>query len=130
MRSKASKVSEADLQRQILEWLQLKRVFAWRSNTGAMVAESKGKRRFVRFGMPGMADIMGMWMRSTFYQCKCGETAHFKHAIPLAIEVKSAKGKLSLAQESFRDAVKLNGGLYILARSLDDVINAMGGRPQ
>lgn len=43
----------------------------------------------------------------------------------VAIETKSAKGVLSQDQQNFRAAVERVGGLYIVARSLDDVIQAL-----
>lgn len=55
----------------------------------------------------GVADILGI------YQNK-----------PLAIEVKSAKGRLSEAQECFLADFKRAGGIAIVARSIDDVIEA------
>lgn len=38
------------------------------------------------------------------------------------IEVKTAKGVLSEHQAAFRDAIEQQGGTYIAARSVDDVI--------
>ena len=37
------------------------------------------------------------------------------------IEVKTAKGRLSKDQEKFRDEVEAYGGVYIVARSVEDV---------
>lgn len=44
----------------------------------------------------------------------------------LYIEVKTAKGQLSKPQEKFRDAIEAHGGEYVLARSLEDVWEAIG----
>jgi hypothetical protein len=38
-----------------------------------------------------------------------------------AIEVKAPKGRLSLDQEAFLEAVRASGGLGIVARSIEDV---------
>ena len=43
----------------------------------------------------------------------------------LFLELKSLKGKLSPAQEAFRDAVLAQGFAWALARSLDDVLGAL-----
>ena len=42
----------------------------------------------------------------------------------LFIEVKSATGRLTEAQEAFRDAVQAEGHAWALCRSSDDAINA------
>jgi len=60
---------------------------------------------------PGVSDIIGI------YEGKL-----------LAVEVKTQKGKLSPAQQSFIDAVNRNGGLGFVARSIDDLIDNLGVR--
>jgi len=57
---------EKDIQKQILEYLnhQPSSSFFWRQNTGAFRAEHNGKKRLIRFGIPGAADITGLrWLR-------------------------------------------------------------------
>ena len=44
----------------------------------------------------------------------------------LAIEVKTEKGRLSKHQEEFLDHVVWNGGIAIVARSVDDVFEGLG----
>lgn len=99
---------EKDIQKAILEYLQLLRIFAWRNNTGAMSGEHHGKKWFMRFGFPGIADILGILPSGRF----------------LAIEVKRPGGKLTLDQVAFKQAVESNGGMYLLAQSIDDVKKA------
>lgn len=101
-------VSENLIQKQCLQWLSLKGVFAWRQNTGSFRAEHKGKKRFVRFSHPGISDILGI----------CGDGRF------LAIEVKRADGKLSDDQKAFLDNVTKEGGIALVVRSLDDLIKA------
>ena len=43
----------------------------------------------------------------------------------LAIEVKSAKGRQRAEQAAFQSAWEKRGGLYIIARSLDDVLERL-----
>ena len=102
--------SEAQTQRQILDWLKLNGIFAWRNNTGAMAGSHKGKRWFVRFGCPGMSDILGIYKAGKF----------------LAIEVKRSDGRLTQDQQCFLESVKANGGIAIVARSLKDVQEILG----
>jgi hypothetical protein len=45
---------------------------------------------------------------------------------PLAIEFKSPKGKLSPEQKEFREAWEGVGGIYIEARSIEDLVHALG----
>jgi hypothetical protein len=39
----------------------------------------------------------------------------------LAVECKSARGRQTLAQRAFQEAVEKRGGLYVLARSIEDL---------
>ena len=45
----------------------------------------------------------------------------------LWIECKSATGRLSEAQERFRDDIQAHGGTYLVCRSVDDVAALTGG---
>lgn len=94
-------VTEAPIQKAIIDYLTLKRYFFWRNNTGAM----KTERSFVRFGTPGAPDIFLI-----------------KNGFLWGIEVKAPKGRLSEHQTSFRDRMQEAGGTYIVAHSLDEVI--------
>lgn len=112
-------LSESQIQAQICSYLNLKQVFFWRANTGA----AKFGNAYVKFGKKGCADIIGILAcvgipnRNT---CVCGRF--------LAIEVKTAKGKLSLDQQAFREAVVSNGGLFIEAHCLEDVTKVLEGK--
>ena len=46
----------------------------------------------------------------------------------LGIEVKSAKGRQSIKQQECQEEIEKAGGLYVLARSVDDVIAALEKR--
>ena len=92
---------EHEIQRQILEWLELKHIFHWRNNVGAM----KTLRGFIRFGTPGSPDIFALW-----------------NGVLWGIEVKNEKGRLSILQATFGARLAAAGGNYLVARSLDDVM--------
>jgi len=79
-------------------------VFAWRQNTGV-------SRRHIRFGRNGAADITGI----------------LRGGRRLEIETKTATGKQSDAQVEFQAEIERMGGLYILARSVEDVATALEG---
>ena len=48
---------EKEIQKQILDYLGIKKYFYWRNNTGAMPTMYKGRKGFVRFGDVGSPDI-------------------------------------------------------------------------
>jgi len=83
------------------------RVALWRQNTGA----AKFGKSFVRFGLPGQADLSGVLSPS---------------GRALFIECKSDTGKQSPQQKVFQRFVEKHGGIYVLARSLSDVEAALG----
>ncbi len=93
-------MKEADLQRTILDYLRLHRVFYWRNNSGA----AKVGDRFIRFGCTGSPDIFVMDGKRI-----------------IGIEIKGSKGKQSPAQVEFERSFRFAGGTYILARRLEDV---------
>jgi hypothetical protein len=102
--------AEAGEQHAILGFLQAESILAFRMNTGVHVAEYNGRKRIIRFGVPGMGDIISFpWFK--------GRT----HPDTLWIEVKSETGRQRLEQKSFQQQVEACGLHYVLARSIDDV---------
>jgi hypothetical protein len=95
---------ESEIQKAILEWLAYKRICHWRNNSGAMVSEYKGKRRFMRFGKVGSPDIFAV-----------------KDGVCYGIEVKRPGGKQSDAQREFQARLEAAGGRYLLVYSIEDV---------
>jgi hypothetical protein len=79
--------------------------FAWRNNTGA--AWVKGA--LVRFGKEGSGDVLGV-LAGRFF----------------AIETKSTRGTQNAAQRQFEADFVACGGLYILAKTLGEVVAALG----
>lgn len=75
----------------------------WRNNTGAASTKTG---QVVRFGVPGQADISGVLA---------------PHGRRIEIEVKSATGRQSQKQRRFQAMIEKHGGLYVLARSVEDV---------
>ncbi len=96
--------TETDTVRAILEWLALRRVFAWRNNTtGVYDPTRKCFRKFT--GMKGVSDILGVLPGGRL----------------LAIEAKKKGGYPTPEQRAFIEAVNDAGGLAFVARSVDDV---------
>ena len=96
------KTSESSVKAACMGWLAHHNIFVWRNNTGAIKTEGG---YWLRFGLKGSADIIGMTRGGRF----------------LAIETKSAIGELTDEQRDFRDAVMRNGGLFIISRGIDDL---------
>lgn len=94
--------SEANLQREIMLALSRAGCLVWRNNTGALT-DATG--RLVRYGLcKGSSDLIGM--------TPCGKF--------LAIEVKSARGRVTPEQERFIAAVLAKGGRAGVARSVKE----------
>ncbi len=77
----------------------------WKNATGAV----KIADRFLRFGMKGSPDILGIMNGGLF----------------IGIEVKTGEAVQSKEQELFEAMVQRRGGLYVLARSIVDVAQAL-----
>lgn len=108
---------EGAIQDAILDYLQAIRVVAFRMNTGMMTAEGKnGKKRFIRFGTVGMADILALPTISGIHK-----GSRIEWTAPVFVEVKSPTGKQSQEQKSFERQVKDAGAYYFVARSVEDV---------
>jgi hypothetical protein len=104
------KPKEGDLVKACLNYLALRNIFAWRNNTGAYSATYNGKTRFTRFGQPGSPDIIGMLRPYGRF---------------FGVECKGPTGKQTELQKAFQCEMEQNGGVYILARNLDDVDNVL-----
>jgi len=73
----------------------------WSNNTGAI----KTEERFIKFGLKGSADILGILFDGKF----------------IAIEIKVGRDRQSKDQIKFENMIIRFGGIYILARSISDV---------
>lgn len=78
---------------------------AWINNSGVLRDKTD---RPVRFGLPGSSDIIAI-IQGRF----------------VGIEAKVGKDLQRRNQENFAAAVRRAGGIYILARSVDDVVNTL-----
>lgn len=77
----------------------------WKNASGAV----KIGERFLRFGLKGSPDIIGIADGGRF----------------VGIEVKTGTARQTPEQKLFEAMVFRRGGLYVLARSLDDVEKAL-----
>jgi hypothetical protein len=94
-------MKESGIQRQILDYLNLRKVWHRRMNSGA----TRMNGRVVYYGAKGLPDI--------FARTHAGSI--------IWIEVKADKGKQNDDQKTWQEDAERFGDVYILARSLDDV---------
>jgi len=100
-------MTEQEIQNEILRVFGTNpRLRLWRANTGV----ARIGRRVVRFGVPGQADLTGI----------------LPGGVRLEVEVKSEDGRQSPEQKCYQAMIERLGGVYVLARSVEDVRNAIG----
>lgn len=101
---------EGELVKACLHFLHLRGILAWRCNSGATVAEHKGKRRFIKYqSINGVSDILAVLDGGKI----------------LAVECKNPGNKPSPDQASFLEGVASRGGVAVVAYSVDDVEKAV-----
>ena len=103
--------SETERQAAILDYLRLRGHLSFRlNNTPVSFVDKHGERRFRSLGkyaMKGIPDIVLINYK---------ENGRF-----YGIEVKAETGRLSDEQKEFQRLCEKHGGVYIVARSIDDV---------
>uniref|UniRef100_A0A6M3KNV0 VRR-NUC domain-containing protein n=1 Tax=viral metagenome TaxID=1070528 RepID=A0A6M3KNV0_9ZZZZ len=96
---------ETDIQREICKYLKIKGYFFWRESN---------QRRFKN----------GVHLK-TWYEIKGKPDILILHkGMFIGVECKSEVGILSPNQKEFRRMWERNGGMYIVAKSVNDVIEA------
>jgi hypothetical protein len=99
----------------VMDYLAAKHIFAIRMQVGC----ARIDKRFVRFGVPGCADILAATSTGYVAQGTDGKRTPLQRVI--WIECKAPNGKQSALQKSFQAQVEAQGHRYILARSIDDL---------
>jgi len=97
------KTPESAVLRACLDYLRLRGHFVFRVNGGAFETARGGYVRCT--DISGVADIIGVT----------------KNGKALAVECKSKTGKQAATQKAFETAWTERGGVYVLARSIDDL---------
>lgn len=99
-------MSEQQIQNEILRTFGTdSRLRLWRANVGV----ARIGRRVVRFGVPGQADLTGI----------------LPGGVRLEVEVKAENGRQTAEQKSYQSMIEGLGGVYVLARSVKDVQDAI-----
>jgi len=109
-RNKRYKKEEQQLVKVCMEYLQIKGFLVLRNNTGKIIINENGKTRAIKTGLSGSADIIA-----------CSPKGKF-----VAIECKSKKGKLTEKQREFLLKVSELGGISLVVRNVDELINMFG----
>ncbi len=101
---------EQQIKNSILDWLRLHNIFAWPNDSTGVYDVRKGvfRRKQSRHHVNGVSDILGVHLGR-----------------PVAIEVKSKTGRVSEVQKQFLENFKQAGGIAIVARSIDEVAEAL-----
>lgn len=93
---------ESEVQRAILDYLELRGIFHYRNNSGGF---RDAKNHFYRFGAVGSPDIV------------CVVNGQY-----VGLEIKAPGGKQSEHQKEFQRRLEKAGGRYIVAYAIDDVM--------
>ncbi len=101
-----SAAPEATILTACKRWLDTRGIFCWRNSVGAACIGG----RWQSFGLKGSSDLLGVLPDGRF----------------LAIECKSAGGRLSPEQADFLERVQQLGGCAIVAFGTDDLELALG----
>lgn len=105
---------ERKIQNEICSYLAFRSVLFFIHDSVGMFDPRRGVFRSNRspYRRRGVSDLLGIY-----------------HGRPLAIEVKSATGKVSPHQKAFLDDWKKSGGIGFVARSVADVIEGLRSCP-
>ncbi len=101
---------ETDLCNACLQLLRLRGIYAWRQNVSGIKRRDRAGREFwAAPGLRGVADLIGVLPGGKF----------------LAVETKTAAGKLSPEQAAFLDNIRAAGGVAVVIRSLDELVSLL-----
>jgi hypothetical protein len=106
-KSRGHQKQETAVVREILEYLARRGIMAWRCQSGIV----RVKRGWMHLAPKGTADIVGVLPGGRF----------------LAVEVKTDDGDLEPSQVEWWARIIAAGALYVLARGIEDVEEALPG---
>ena len=99
-------MKELEIQNAILREFGTRRdLRIWRANCGV----ARIGNRVIRFGVPGQADLTGI----------------LPGGRRLEIEAKAPEGRQTEEQRNYQRMIERFGGVYVLARSVEDVRRAL-----
>lgn len=104
-------IKESAVLKACIQWLYIHGCDIIRCNTGAVARKYTSKRTgqtkeyYIRFGKPGVGDIIACGPTGRWIECEC----------------KSSIGKQEAIQKLRQEEIERRHGVYILARSVDDL---------
>lgn len=101
-------MKESDIQKSILQWLEIKQYCHWRNFVGPVVHRGNN---FAKNPMAGLPDIIGVMKN--------------RPGVMFAIEVKAEDGRLSDKQKEWLGDLTKAGVLAFVAYDLQTVIDAL-----
>jgi hypothetical protein len=109
---------ENQVQAACLHYLNLRGAMVWRNHSRTFQVPGKGgKMRPMFVGTPGSPDIMGILPGGKFIGVECKQ--------PLGPRGGDSHSRQSPEQVAWQEECERTGGLYVLARSVDDVEKAL-----
>ena len=116
---RVTKLREADVLKAVTDYLAARKIWFRRMNTGGVKAEYNGRSRFVRYGSPGMADVLAVVYYGGVNAVDLTELTRVYW-----LECKSETGKQSDAQREFQREVESRGMRYLIVRGVEDLKEA------
>ena len=104
------KITHADIVKAVKDLLKAFGIFHWKHFSGPL-------------GKPGVSDVLGIRKVKVSDLVKAGIQ---EVGIFIAIEVKAGDDTLSVDQEGFGLNVQDEGGIFVEARKVDDIIDPLG----
>lgn len=101
------KILEKDVKLTVFEYLEYRRYHWWATNNTGTYNKKSGFRRTPKWFKKGVPDA-NLLLNGTYY----------------AIELKSSFGTQTKDQEEFQRKTEKAGGVYLIVRSIDDLVEA------
>lgn len=99
----------------------------WRNNRiDALTVTGDGKRRYVKAGINGQADISGIFPVARWVVMEHGTKLSGISGLRLEVEVKTGRDKLSADQLGFKAMILTAGGIFVEARSVEQCLEDLG----
>jgi hypothetical protein len=102
-------MTETDIVRSILQALELRRVFAWRANSGSILIGEGRSKRMIRGAPAGTPDIIGCLPGGRLF----------------GLEVKTERGRLRPAQADWAQRACATGARWALVRSAAQALSVI-----
>lgn len=103
---------ESDLQRAVFDWLEVRRIFAWRMPIGPVMRGKPGEARFSKSPIKGFPDIAGVLRRR-------------RKGVLFVLELKVGKRKVTPEQVAWMVDLQAAGAACAVVRSIEDLYQAM-----